>query len=387
MNPITKNSNTLFDKLITHKSKIPEVEKNNEINSADKQIVSNIKTNNVLINKANKTNIFKTLTEKQNTDYKYKLNNLDINKNVNYKGKVYLCLYTIVTEAIQPFLLYLLCKEGDKMTMPYFDAKKYNFFDDFEKNIKYITNDNKHTYKGQILFNNELYVFYALDDNLYSVANLNKNDTWWFTLITEICYLKEVLTFKVDNSVITFFMNNPDICKLYDNNDILFMSPHPLYYGSNMEYIENIVVMGAYKNNEDVYFGSYDISVRHGGWSSKFKPLNGNIKSKNSDYISTLLTDNEFGRYKSGGIVRFAVFIGNHKTILNRPYDTQKDWTKNYDSLHKSEMTVDKYSINNQKGYTFITKRFNQHYPLSYHKLDKKSMGPMYELKKIYVIE
>ena len=75
MNPITKNSNTLFDKLITHKSKIPEVETNNEINSADMQIVSNIKIDNVLTNKANKTNIFKTLTEKQNTDYKYKLNN------------------------------------------------------------------------------------------------------------------------------------------------------------------------------------------------------------------------------------------------------------------------------------------------------------------------
>ena len=411
MNPITKNSNTLFDKLLskTPKSMTVDNVESTHINKEDYKINPEQKLYRP------KGNGFTKLNDKQSNEYQYNLSSLEKVKNINYKGKVHICMYTLITTSIHPFLLYLLCKDGEKMKIPYLDVKQSNFFDDIERKISHITNNSEAVYKGQILFNNELYVFYNLEDNLHSINELNKNDIWWFTLITEICYLKKVLTFHIDNNVCNFFMENSFLCKLHDNNNNLYMSPHPLYYGSNMEYIENILAMGAYKNNWNAdfgpfyNFGSYDIAIRYGGWSLKFKPLYGDVKYKKSDYKNTLLTDNEFGRYKLGGIVRFAIFIGNYKTVLNRPHDKEDNsryanganiipekrkivdvegkWAKQYDSVHKGELDIHQYNVTNQKGYTYVVKDFNQQYPLSYHKIDKESMGPMYEGNKIYTID
>jgi len=411
MNPITKNSNTLFNKLLIKSSNSNTL--NDEITIQSKKDDFKMNTGKKMI--AQKNNGFTKLNDTQNKSYEYNLNSLEKDKNINYKGKVHICLYTIITTSINPFLLYLLCKDGEKMKIPYINVKQTNFFDDIEQKISYIAHDHNTTYKGQILFNNELYVFYNLEDDVHSVNELNKNDIWWFTLMTEICYLKKVLSFQIDNSICNFFMENEFLCKLHDNNNNVYMSPHPLYYGSNMEYIENIIALGTYKNNWNAdfgpfyNFGSYDISIRYGGWSLKFKPLHGDVKFKKNEYKNTLLTDNEFGRYRLGGIVRFAIFIGNYKTVLNRPHDKEDNsryanganivsekrkivdvegkWAKQYDSIHKGELDIHQYNVSNQKGYTYVVKQFNQQYPLSYHKIDKKTMGPMYEANKIYLIE
>jgi len=413
MNPNTKNANNLINKLSISKTIDHSITESIEKNDP---VTSKINTSSYTHN-SNKTNVFRNLNKTSDNYYEYDLTRLEDNKNSNnYKGKVNICIYTTVTEnSIQPFLLYLLYKDKNDMKIPYINTRGDNLFEEIESKIEHITNNLTSVYKGQLLFNNELYVFYQLDDNVYSVNMLTQQDVWWFALITEICYLKKIMTFDIDTSVYDFFMNHTYLCKLYDKHNNQYMSPHPLYYGSNIEYIEHIVAIGVNKNsfNADFgpfyNFGSYDIGARYGGWSLRFKPYIGSILSDISEYSDTLLTDNDFGRYTFGGIVRFAVFLGNHKTFLNRPHDKEDksryadganiiaekrkivdvsgSWAKKYNSIHKGEMDIHQYNLAGQKGYTFVVKKFNQQYPLTYHKLDKNKMNAMYNPKTEYSIE
>ena len=417
MNPITKNNNALFEKLITQVKKT-ETEKSlpkqsgenlEVINKYDSPSIDVPQTDN------SQTSIFKNLNLHSGSTYHYKLEKLTNDTNVNYKGNVYICMYTVVTSSIQPFLLYLLYKDKDVMKLPHIKVTSPNFFSDIEKKISCITSNSESTYKGHIIFNNEMYVFYNLEDNIYSTKLLSKKDTWWFSLMTEICYIKKLMNFKIDNHVIHLFMNNQYLCKLYDKNQNVFMSPHPLYYGSNMEYIEHIIGLGVTKNayNADFgpffNFGSYEIGSRYGGWTLKYKPTTGNKLISNFESKDIILTDNDFGRYNDGGIVRFAIFIGNHKTFLNRPHDlednsryadganitkekrkiidVQGSWAKRHDSIHKGQLGIHQYNLVEQKGYTFVIKKFNQQYPLTYHRLDKTNMPAMYDPTRTYQID
>lgn len=417
MNPVTKNKNALFEKLVSQVKKpitdkpftIQSGENLEVINKYESPEIDNPQTSSL------RKSIFKNLNIRSDNTYKYKLENLINNTNVNYKGNVYICMYTVVTSSIQPFLLYLLYNDNDVMKLPHIKVTSPNFFSDIEKKISFITNNSESTYKGHVLFNNEMYVFYNLADNIYSTELLSRKDTWWFSLMTEICYLKKLMHFKIDNRVIELFMNHQYLCKLYDINQNVFMSPHPLYYGSNMEYIEHIIGLGVTKNayNADFgpffNFGSYEIGSRYGGWTLRYKPFTGNKIIGNFESKDVIITDNDFGRYKSGGIVRFAVFIGKYKTFLNRPHDpednsryadganvakekrkiidVQGSWAKHNDSVHKGQLGIHQYNVVEQKGYTFVVKKFNQQYPLTYHRLDKTNMPAMYDPTLTYQIE
>ena len=419
MNPITKNKTALIDKLITN------VKKNETNNVIPEHIGENLEVINSSTTTENKvpnhdveqTSIFKNLKVHGDDDYHYhyKLGYLTNDINVNYKGKVHICMYTVVTSSVQPFLLYLLYKDNNVMRLPHINATTHNFFGNIEEKISFITDDSEYTYKGHMLFNNEMYVFYNLKDNIYTTELLSKNDTWWFALMTEICYLKKLMYFKIDNQVFNLFMNNQYLCKLYDKNNNKYMSPHPLYYGSTMEYIEHIIGLGINKNSYNADFGpffnysSYDIGSRYGGWTLKYKPTTGNKLSNIFESNDIVLTDNDFGRYKAGGIVRFAIFIGNHKTVLNRPHDSEDNsryadganvpkekrkitdvrgtWANHYDSIHKGQLGIHHYNLNDQKGYTFVIKKYNQQYPLTYHRLDMDKMTAMYDPEKTYEID
>ena len=414
MNPTTKNSKNLLTKLLnSNKKDNPD---NIKIIDEKEQLEDN--DNLVDDDSSERKPIFKNLNNKNksNEEYVYKIHNLDMNINTSYRGKVYLCVYTVIKSSIQPFLLYLLAKDAkDNMILPYIQAKSANYVQDIESKLSTITADAKYEHSGNLMFNNELYMFYKIEDTLYSVALINKHDAWWFSLLTEICYMKKVLTFEVSNQVVELFMNHPYLCKLHDKHDNVYMSPHPLYYGSNMEFIEHVIALGVRKNSYSAdfgpffNFGSYDIATRYGGWTLKYKPQIANKLSKNLDFENIMITDNEFGRFKSSGLVRFAVFIGKHKTFLNRLHDKEDNsryadganivkekrrivdvqglWANEYDSVHKGELGIHQYNVQGQKGYTFVIKKFNQQSPLSYHKLDKSLMGPMYEPNKTYYIE
>ena len=378
MNPITKNKDIMLSKLVIRDEKQKDIfSKNTNRKTHDKHL----KKNNDFVS-----------FHQDDKSYIYNLDILDKDKNTNYSGRVHLCLFTVVTSGLQPFLLYLLYKNKEnKLIFPYIKANTSTFFNNLENKIKYISDDSNFSFKGNILFNNELYVFYQLDNDVYNVDLILNNDKWLFSLITEICYQKSVLTFSLDKKVFDFFMNNQSLCKLFDSNNKQYNSPHCLYHGSNMEHMDYFVYMGPKKNDLHSYFGpfyefgSYETSSRHGGWSLNFKPHSEESFSHNNE--SVLLTDNDFGRYINPGIIRFAVFLGKMKTFLNNENKSQGSWSKKFNSVHSSELTINQINDNLQYKYNIAVKNITQQFTLSYHKLDKSNMDEMYESNKIYTIE
>jgi len=117
---------------------------------------------------------------------------------------------------------------------------------------------------------------------------------------------------------------------------------------------------------------------------------------KESESGGELITDNEFGRYIKGGIIRFIVYPGKTKVVMNRPwdkknnqneneslseekmkvYDTKGEWTKEYESVLLGPIKVDNKVLHN--GSSLTVKNFYQYKSLSYHYLDKKTVPPQY---------
>ena len=146
------------------------------------------------------------------------------------------------------------------------------------------------------------------------------------------------------------------------------------------------------------YFTDFDNAIRHGGWSETGKP---------ELRFNTLITDNEYGRYIKGGIVRIALFLGktnvkmnlktddidesamkrerltnnsldlNYEKLTMRISDHDGLWTKTYDSVVLDAVELDDGSMLKDTP-IYVCKEYEQQLPLSYHFLNKKTLGEKY---------
>ena len=164
---------------------------------------------------------------------------------------------------------------------------------------------------------------------------------------------------------------------------------------------DKTAMLGAY-----YYFTDFKNSIRQGGWSE----TGTSVKIDN-----TLITDNEYGRYKKGSIVRFALFLGKMKVIENLPNDESDSseikkemiddkkldknmelltmrisdhdgkWTEFNDSvfLGKIELDNGEYLKNTP---IYVLKDYEQQIPLSYHFINKKYLKEKYNENTYYLI-
>lgn len=319
---------------------------------------------------------------KSNTNIvNYYLDELKQTITINNNNIIHLCIYTIEIKSVNPFLLYLLYKhDNDLLTFPYFiynggDVKQISV-----EKIKSILDCAFH-FKGFLKDGENIFMFYELE-RCYEPCLLEKKDSWWFSLIYEICYLKKVNNFIIDNVVSNLFFKNKYLTLLYDDNSISHEVPVPLYNGSNKEKLNYLVAFGTsksistnYLESEFYNYYSYENACRFGLWTKDFKP-------------NDPLTDNKFGRFNQGGIVRYASFLGQTKII------NEDDLEKNINDISKWTLNFDSFFIGNVKledeqyhlGYKYSLKNNNQIYPLSFHLLDKTNVDSMYDYKKKYEI-
>ena len=376
MNPSNIYKKDLLNKNIKNKKKF--VFKTNE-SISHKQIYTKTPNIETPIMNSNKNEI------------NYYLDNLNKNIDINSNDLIHICLFTIETNSKYPYLLYLLYKnEENILTFPYLYYSEGNLEELCKNKINQITDFNSE-YKGCIKNEKNVYVFFQLDNNSYSPCFIEKKDNWWFALIYEICYLKKLNNYSIDKLVYNCFLNNCFLTLLYDNKNISHEIPIPLYIGSHDNDLKYLISFGAHKilSNKSIhgnfyYYYSYESACRYGLWNENFE--------KNE------LSDNSFGRYLKGGLVRFACFVGNTKVFLNtldsyennniideykKISDKKSIWAKNYDSVF-----IGNFKINDleQIGYRYTLKSNSQVSPLSYHYLNKDNIGGMYDSKKKYEI-
>lgn len=334
--------------------------------------------------------------------------------------------YEIKNTGKIPYLKYLLLKNpsNDILFFPELEisslkinslrlillAKLYLFgilrlgdYDTFEKNI---------CFKGFYINNEEVHIFFDLSDCNLNIDNRYRKNTLWFCLIDEIINHNSVCDFCIDSSISNFFINNSEFCFLKNKNNNNYELPIVGYIGIQQSKLNFTYTFGISAKDKNsilgpyYYFTDYSGSIREGGWSETGKPV---IK----DGIA--ITDNDFGRFKHSGIVRFALFLGKMKIIENllddendnseikkerlndtnlnhnmevltmRISDHEGKWSETYDSvfLGKIELDNGEYLKNTP---IFVLKKYEQQIPLSYHYIDKSYLNDTYDENDKYII-
>ena len=245
------------------------------------------------------------------------------------RNKVNICMYQITTNEL-PFLLFSLQKTDESiLEFPHYIHSEQNAND-------IITDISKHIYNGYIQYNGETYMFYQIKTD-YVVSFMNRDAIIWKVLASEIVNEQKVLTFDIARNVVD--------------------SPIAGYYGSDRKRIKYIIDMGHERENPNAilgpyyYFGTYSRAMRYVFWSSNWKPV-----IINDEHIT-----DENGKFNEGGLVRFALFLGNHTIDIE-----DKNWNEKYDSIILTRKKKNDRVLEPQ----YILKKYNQQFTLSYHDVD-----------------
>jgi hypothetical protein len=360
----------------------------------------------------------------QSDNYEYDfLSFLNNDPNIFYDTDEYsdilLCVYSVDNRGKYPFLKYLLMNSGYNTLMlpriPIYNSLNKNNLISYSKlflsGLLLVDNfeefNNSAIFNGFYVFENKLYLFYDITKcNNIMLNETYSNSNLKFGLIDEITNTMNICHIPIDYETTKFFILNEQCNYLQDKNGHAYEIPIVGYVGKQTEQKLNFTltfgetakdktsILGPY-----FYFTSFNRSIRQGGWSPNFKP---------EKKFDNLITDNEFGRYIKGGIVRFALFTGKTKYTENFPNDRYDEslikrerledetlnrkyeiltlrisdhdglWTHNYDSVYLGKIELDDGSFL-EDAPIIVLKDYNQQIPLTYHYIDKKKLGDMYD--------
>lgn len=351
------------------------------------------------------------------------------------KSTIILCIYTVNTVGIHPFLQFMLCKYPsdyrkesmkDVMILPFLPYSGSSDIISFtQKFIKKIIPkfDTSIPMDGFIERGKSVYVFQNIgniDHEKYLIQHnkdkSNRNKKWWWTMIYEIVNIKKNINFPIHASVTNMFLRYPYLNYLLDGDGKPYEIPNVGYHGTYYKLADMIETFGiqASKLNSMYgpyyYFGSFRKAVRYAGWTSTYKPR----------YIDGEMVTDEDGRYISmedpekgnpGAIIKFALFLGKTKVFLNHEsdrddlpleevellkktnplswkyltrklHDYQGTWTKEYNSVYGGEVILANGS-RSMSNPEFVLNNFDQQLLLGSYLLDKNSLqvnwDPKYE--------
>lgn len=346
-------------------------------------------------------------------------------------SRINVCAYMVATNGLKPYLKYLLYKypessesQSDLLVFPFF------LYED-SMDIQEECSDKLLGYLDNIAGNDSIHVvgykkteigvniFIELDSKIYGSLNDIQHQTrstdLWFVLIKEIIDIKNVVNFPIHASVTEFFLQNMEFLFLLDKNRKPYTLPLVAYHGNYYKMISFVAVFGLKRSSvfsslgPYYYFGTYEKALRYSVWTQNHKPMT--IEGET-------ITVNDTGKYKKGGIVRFAIFPGNMKVSLNKPNDPEdtskltqsnKDsdewvsltarlrdvdgkWTNKYNSVYQGVILL-KNGKKNQRGPHWVLRDYAQQTPLTYHYVDTAKFDdglvkePTYYKDNVYYVD
>ena len=146
------------------------------------------------------------------------------------------------------------------------------------------------------------------------------------------------------------------------------------------------------------YFHTFEKATRYAGWTSNYEKR---------EIFNNFITD-ENGKYVQGGVVRFAIFLGNYRVVLDRktdpiiPYvnlleEVNKPTKKIINKLNKGKgkwanvydgIIVSNFENKKRNGFfvsktDYILKKFNSFTSLSIHLIDNNTLGPFWNIQSV----
>ena len=312
----------------------------------------------------------------------HKYNGLDTLNKMNVCEEefdhVFICAHKIIGDrGAYPFLQYLLVKDPETNVIG-FPSFSYSGENDeeipiYESKIvlcEYIHHYNLNIdkcmesihYKGFIQTGPSLYLFFDISLCNTNIYDIFKSNILWFAIMDEIINQRSICCFKIKEDVSTFFILNPGLLFLQNENDVDYETPIIAYIGTLASKLTFTYTFGEPKTDNSFmgpyyYFTDYENAINNKG------------------YRITSLLHNEL-EPQPFGIIRFAIFLKTtfvpvHFTEISYTHDV---WTNSHDSVFIGKMKLeDGTYIQNYP--VWIVKDYEQQYSLSYHYIDEKNVG------------
>jgi hypothetical protein len=337
--------------------------------------------------------------------------------------------FKINFDGINPFNSFMLLNNFalDKLCFPYLDINTlniklindYSFFISIIKCYLFSLNlltdyedfDKNFDFKGVHIYNNRLYLFIDLTKTTIESNLMYRNVPCWFALIDEIVNKKHVCNIKIDDEVTNFFLYNNIFLHFKNLQKEQIEIPTVVYSGIHEKLLYFNFLFGKTKDDSNsilganYYFTNYTNAIRQGSWSKNYK---------REFRHGVEITENENGKYIKGGIVRYAIFLGNCLIKENMPNDKIDEselkierlensddynyekmtlrisdhdavWKLNYDSVILGNIELDD-GQQLKDAPMYVVKDFENHLPLSYHFINKINLKDIYYKSEEYHI-
>jgi hypothetical protein len=350
----------------------------------------------------------------------------NILSNIKING-IILVPFKINFNCNKPFSTFLLTKNfSNDLNFPYINMSHVDSAELFTRTIHYylysllLSNKNidneKYSsesfislldVKGIYFDDDKVYAFVDLTKVELIIDELNKQSMFWLVLLDEIINRKQVCNIDIHSDVTDFFLKNSDFIYLKDSEKEVIEIPIVAYIGTNEKMLRFRYIFGNISSDcnallsSGYYFTNYLNSIRQGGWSHNYED-----EFKYGQKIT-----GENGKYIKGGIVRYALFLGNNLVKQNLPNDEIDDseikrekientdntdniyekmtlrisdhdglWKQHYDSVYLAKLELDNgmYLKNTPQ---YVIKDYSNHTALSYHYIDKNTLGSKFDEK------
>ena len=330
---------------------------------------------------------------------------LDIRKKSIKSGVAVIIEFKIVTNSILPYLLINMYKNSNNKLM--FHKRKVQ-----DGEIPNISNTD---YEGLYRHEGVQYMFFKINNNDNKVVNISSDDKEYLLLVDDIVNSQKYYNFEVEQEVTDFFIKNDKFIFLIDEKKMLIEIPIAGYIGDYYKKIGLLAGLGMNRSGPYsslgpfFYFGNFDRSLRYAAITINGEPL---------EIIGKRITIENTPVFTKGGVVKYAVFMGNSKVLLNLPDDEKDDsyestklaserkfikdtlklrdtngkWTKMYDSVIQPELKIFDRDLGFERllDPQFIVKSFDRQIPLDYayfntSHINKKDNG-MYNVSELTMI-
>jgi hypothetical protein len=295
----------------------------------------------------------------------------------------YICGYKINNNELYPFLNFLFKNDHYNNILSFPSVKMEGSYQTIIDKIKIllysiflnIELDDKYEYNGYYYYENNIYLFFNFTNCKICINNIYKKSVIWSALVDEIINIKHICNIQFESDTSDFFTKNIDFVFLKDKNNKNYEIPSVVYVGREESKLNFTYIFGVQKQEHNSMFGHYYY----------FTNFTNAIKQ------SGCSNDNK------GGIIKFALFTGLTKVILNNVKDSVDEsffkkylinnlnnlfdnltlritdydgkWANNYDSLYIGEIELD----NGEKLSDvpiYVVKKYEQQISLSYHFID-----------------
>lgn len=327
-------------------------------------------------------------TEPICTTCKYMIDDILDIRTSKIKNNTYsVLMYSICTIALKPFLLFKLRLQESKCVLSNYQG--HSGEDPYIDGMIY-----------QGLLADENLLVFEFNYNDKDVKNVTSSDEFCIVSIDDIINQKHTFSFEIDNKVIELFLNYEELIYLQDERGELVETPMTGYRGEYYKMIGLLAALGVprsgpYSSLGPYFkFADYARALRFGVVTLNGKP----------QYVGDeKITRDETPVFTKGGVVKYMLFLGNTKVLLNLDSDPDDDssesirlakersfikdtiklrdsagkWASEYDSVMQPLITIfdNELKRDRQLDPQVVVKEFRQQHPLQYAYLDTSEVS------------